>query len=180
MRHEAAAYTATRSIVHWRVGVLPRRGGLLRTLAEARPAPRRFGRRGERRGVEPGQPVLHEFVLEAALLGDQIPARRLGGLLVDAATLGIEPREPNLRQRIVRIGGLVEPAGGDRLVLLHAAAVEQEDPVFDLRADMAVARGLAEPARRQRLVGDDAHPLDVEPASEYCASMSPRRAARRR
>ena len=139
-----------------------RRRGLEHVLFQPRPVVGGGPRRLQRFRVEALQPLLHVVVVQAVILGDQIPARGLGRIGLDAAAVGEKPGKAKLRDGIVGFGGAGEPVGGGGLVLRRAAPVEQHDRVFDLGADVAVLRRLGEPARRLLLVGDDADAVHVE------------------
>ena len=91
--------------------------------------------------------VIEGLIVVAAGSGDQVPARGLDRVGLDAAAGRVHPRQPVLGNRVVLLRRLEEIAGGGALVLGDAGAVEQGDAVFDLGIGMARARREAEQAR---------------------------------
>src|SRR4030095_16497348 len=69
---------------------------------------------------------------------------------------------PKLRGGIVGVCRKREPAGGGGFVLGDALAVEEEDYVFHLCADVPVPRRPAAPATRHLVVAHQAPALDIE------------------
>src|SRR6476661_3921398 len=118
--------------------------------------PRRRVREPQPRGVLAGgalavldaaHEILQPHVGGAAGLRDGVPLRRRDRIGGEAAAGGEDARVAVLRDRIALLRGLAEHRGGGALVFRNASPVEQRDRVFDLRREVATARGRGEQLR---------------------------------